>query len=92
MLLVIELYLYCNVRDDDEIELPQQKTGTILLADDNSDMREYVASLLQRKWDVKTVCDGLEALETLKAQPAQFDLVLSDIMVNSFFVIITFNN
>ncbi len=52
----------------------------ILLADDNSDMREYVARLLRnRGWDVEAVSDGAVALESaLRAPP---DLVLSDVMM-----------
>lgn len=46
-------------------------------------MREYITSLLERKWDVRAVCDGLEALRDLKAHPTQYDLVLSDIVVRN---------
>ena len=63
---------------------PQPKKGKILLADDNSDMREYVCSLLQRKWECVAVKDGLDALTMLRNNPGYFDLVLSDIMVSYY--------
>ncbi len=51
----------------------------ILVADDNADMRDYLASLLGRTWDVTTVADGVAALrEALRSPP---DLVLSDVMM-----------
>jgi signal transduction histidine kinase len=51
----------------------------ILLADDNRDMREYVARLLSSRYDVRAVADGEAALASAAASPP--DLVLSDIMM-----------
>ncbi len=51
----------------------------ILVADDNGDMREYLATLLGRFWSVTTVRDGREALDAARAHPP--DLVLSDVMM-----------
>jgi signal transduction histidine kinase/DNA-binding response OmpR family regulator len=54
--------------------------ATILLVDDNADLREYAARLLRtRGWTVRTATDGREALELARRQP--FDLVLSDVMM-----------
>ena len=54
--------------------------ATIVLADDNADMREYAARLLRtRGWMVKTAGDGREALELARHEPP--DLVLSDVMM-----------
>jgi PAS domain S-box-containing protein len=51
----------------------------IVLADDNADMREYVAHLLRDKYRVHAVCDGQEAVEaTRQLHP---DLVLTDVMM-----------
>ncbi|WP_322518105.1 ATP-binding protein [Rhodopseudomonas palustris] len=51
----------------------------ILLADDNPDMRDYVARLLGESYAVETVGDGVAALEAAwKRRP---DLVISDIMM-----------
>jgi len=52
----------------------------ILLADDNADMRAYVARLLRGAgWRVQTVGDGMAALAAARADPP--DLVLSDVMM-----------
>jgi PAS domain S-box-containing protein len=51
----------------------------IVLADDNTDMREYVAHLLRDKYRVHAVCDGQKAVEaTRQLHP---DLVLTDVMM-----------
>jgi signal transduction histidine kinase/CheY-like chemotaxis protein len=51
----------------------------ILVADDNSDMREYVARLLRARWTVETVSDGLAALESIRKRPPT--LVVTDVMM-----------
>jgi len=57
-----------------------QGAARILLADDNADMREYLARLLyERGWAVETVGDGHAALAAAKARPP--DLILSDVMM-----------
>lgn len=63
------------------IDLPvtNEKEGRILLADDNADMREYVRRLLEPRFEVETVGDGLAALEAVKRKMP--DLVLSDVMM-----------
>jgi signal transduction histidine kinase len=53
--------------------------GRILVADDNADMREYVARLLSPHWTVQVVADGRAALDAARAAPP--DLVLSDMMM-----------
>ncbi|MGB8167408.1 MAG: PAS domain-containing protein, partial [Chthoniobacteraceae bacterium] len=51
----------------------------VLLADDNADMREYIARLLARECEVVAVADGQAALEAaLDERP---DLVLTDVMM-----------
>ena len=57
------------------------KTGkpNILWADDNADMRGYVARLLGSRFDVRAVPDGEAAIIAARAQPP--DLVLSDVMM-----------
>ena len=51
----------------------------ILLADDNADMRAYVARLLSARHDVEAVADGQAAFEAaLERRP---DLILTDIMM-----------
>jgi signal transduction histidine kinase/DNA-binding response OmpR family regulator len=51
----------------------------ILLADDNSDMRDYIAHVLGSEYDLESVADGRAALAA--ARRARPDLVLSDIMM-----------
>jgi PAS domain S-box-containing protein len=62
---------------------PQEAVGTkrelIVLADDNSDMREYLTRLLGDRYEVHAVADGHQALETARQlHPA---LVLADVMM-----------
>jgi signal transduction histidine kinase len=51
----------------------------VLWADDNADMREYVARLLSQDYAVTAVEDGQAALESALASPP--DLILSDMMM-----------
>lgn len=52
---------------------------TILLADDNPDMREYVGQLLSQHWRVYSVADGVSALKAARnLNPA---LILTDVMM-----------
>jgi signal transduction histidine kinase len=51
----------------------------ILWADDNADMRDYVARLLASEYEVVAVGDGAAALESALGDPP--DLVLSDVMM-----------
>ncbi|HVH82790.1 MAG TPA: response regulator, partial [Steroidobacteraceae bacterium] len=51
----------------------------ILLADDNPDMRRYIARLLRRSYDVEVAADGEAALAAACANPP--NLVLSDVMM-----------
>lgn len=53
--------------------------ATILLADDNADMREYVKRLLSPHYAVQDVADGVAALHV--AREYMPDLVLSDVMM-----------
>ena len=51
----------------------------ILVADDNTDMRAYIARLLSPHWHVTTVTNGVEALAAARVDPP--DLILSDVMM-----------
>jgi len=53
--------------------------ATILLVDDNADMRDYISRLLSPRYIVHSAADGVEALVSLRERPA--DLVLSDVMM-----------
>ncbi len=61
---------------------PEAKTSsvaTVLLVDDNHDMRDYVRRLLAGSFRVKTADNGKAALELASADPP--DLVLTDVMM-----------
>lgn len=57
----------------------QKERPHILVADDNSDMREYLTRLLSPHFQVSAVEHGLQALAFLEKN--KIDLVLSDIMM-----------
>ncbi len=55
------------------------RRARVVVADDNADMRQYVARLLRGRWDVEVVGDGHAALASIRARGA--DLVLTDVMM-----------
>jgi len=61
------------------INTTSTRGALIVLADDNQDMRDYVAGLLRQHWRVEVARDGLEAFD--KVQRQKPDLVLSDVMM-----------
>lgn len=58
-------------------QLPDKPS--VILADDNADMREYIKGILEEYCDVYAVVNGKEAFEVAKA--IKPDLVLSDVMM-----------
>ena len=58
---------------------PATVGARVLVADDNADMRSYVARLLGPRWEVETVADGEAALEAIRARKP--DVVLTDVMM-----------
>ena len=60
---------------------PDRPRPRVLLADDNADMRAYLTRLLNRRFDVEAVTDGVAALAA--AQAHQPDVILSDVMMPS---------
>jgi CheY-like chemotaxis protein len=55
------------------------ENARILVADDNADMRAYIARLLGARWQVEAVADGQAALEAIRRQRPH--LVLTDVMM-----------
>jgi signal transduction histidine kinase len=56
-----------------------QERASVLVVDDNADMREYIRRLLSARYDVEVVADGLAALElSHRRRP---DLILTDVMM-----------
>ena len=58
---------------------PPRTRYTVVLADDNADMREYVERLLSTQFNVITAKDGQDALEKVLAYRP--DLLLTDVMM-----------
>ena len=56
-----------------------RQRARVLLCDDNSDMRQYISSILSPFLDLFAVNDGKQAWDQL--QEKEFDLVLSDVMM-----------
>ena len=59
--------------------IPDADRPRVLLADDNADLRQYIASLLSPAFRVEAVTDGEAALEAAHRTPP--DLILSDVMM-----------
>jgi PAS domain S-box-containing protein len=53
--------------------------ATILLADDNTDMRDYLQKLLDKHYRVIAVSNGVEALNVIETSSP--DLILTDVMM-----------
>ena len=56
-----------------------QKKATILIVEDNKDMRSYIRTLLEREYCLFEAENGQEALETI--QHHNVDLIVSDLMM-----------
>lgn len=68
--------------DSDDLAGPDRHLGdpgTVLVVDDNADVRRYVGRLLVPHFRVITARDGREALERLETEVV--DLVLTDVMM-----------
>ncbi len=57
----------------------QTDAATVLVVDDNADMRAYIRNLLKKQYRVVTASNGMEALHQIKNHSPQ--LILSDIMM-----------
>jgi two-component sensor histidine kinase/DNA-binding response OmpR family regulator len=68
-----------DVLPADQSMVPEAPRALILLADDNADMREYLALLLSAHYRVEAVSDGEAALEAVARRMPS--LVLSDVMM-----------
>jgi PAS domain S-box-containing protein len=58
---------------------PTGELATVLLADDNADMRDYVSKLLSQQYRVISVGNGRQALSAARTEHP--DLVLTDVMM-----------
>lgn len=60
-------------------QLVKQHTSSIMVVDDNADMRHYIQRLLATEYTVFTATNGQDALNKIKEH--KIDLVISDIMM-----------
>ncbi|NIH67134.1 ATP-binding protein [Modestobacter marinus] len=68
-----------DVTPDELPPAPAGATATVLVVDDNADMRTYLTRLLAPIWRVRTCTDGEEALAAVAEE--QPDVVLTDVMM-----------
>lgn len=61
------------------VETGDSKKPRILIADDNADMRDYMARLLGDRWTIELVEDGIAAFDAIKTKRPE--LVLTDVMM-----------
>lgn len=59
--------------------MKKTKPFTILVADDNEDIRNYLKSLLESDFEILEAADGVEALNLVNAEMP--DLIISDVMM-----------
>ncbi|MBX3205670.1 MAG: response regulator [Labilithrix sp.] len=52
---------------------------SVLVVDDNADLREYVSGLLAVDYEVRSAADGLDAIEAVRRKTP--DIVVSDVMM-----------
>jgi len=64
---------------DEGRELKTKKKQTILIVEDNKDVKEYIISHLQGKYNILTASNGSEGID--KAVLHQPDLIISDLMM-----------
>lgn len=57
----------------------REPRATVLVVDDNADMRSYITDLLRPEYDVVVAADGLDALAVMAGETP--DLVLTDVMM-----------
>jgi len=71
------------ILDEPERARPQRRgppgAPRVLVVDDNEELLEYIATLLERDYRVETANDGEEALKLAKARPPE--VVVSDLMM-----------
>jgi DNA-binding response OmpR family regulator len=54
---------------------------SLLVVEDNRDMRSFLKQILQSEYKVYTAQNGKEALEILEEYPEQFQLMITDLMM-----------
>lgn len=67
------------IENENKVDQSKKSYQTILLVDDNADMRTYIHSLLSKKYNILEAQNGEEALSLLAKNSV--DLILSDLMM-----------
>ncbi|MBO4454577.1 MAG: response regulator [Paludibacteraceae bacterium] len=62
-----------------QLEQEADNRHTILVVDDNKDMRQFLVNILGRDYNVKTAEDGEEAKQIIRT--TQLDLIITDLMM-----------
>ena len=75
---LVDNSLYDN-SDEDHISTPSGHKTTVLVVEDNSDMRQYIHSILSDTYLVLEASGGNDALKLLRSRT--IDLILSDLMM-----------
>jgi PAS domain S-box-containing protein len=68
-----------DTRADSSAAAVAEPSASVLIADDNADMRDYLRRLLQSRYRVTAVADGGAALAAARETPP--DLIISDVMM-----------
>jgi len=68
-----------NSKSTDTTPTIEKSKATVLVADDNADMRRHLKNLLQHQFNVITTANGMEALNRLNEH--EVDIVVSDVMM-----------
>jgi DNA-binding response OmpR family regulator len=78
----VQAQAYTSSLEDKLDQLAQDKSDnrrTILVVDDNQDMRQFLAGVFGREYSVETAEDGAEAEKIIRSK--QIDLVITDLMM-----------
>ena len=63
------------------IPVPNEKANSILIVEDNTDMRSFLFSILSSYFAVKEAKDGREAIDIIADSGTLPDIILSDVMM-----------
>jgi len=64
-----------------ESVLSNNQRCTILVVEDNYDMRLFLKKILKNEYDVILAENGLKGLEVVRAQPSEINLIITDLMM-----------
>ena len=69
---------------EDSLDVPifvDNQRRTILVVEDNYDMRLFLKKILKDKYEVVLAENGLKGLEIIQAAPSRFSLIITDLMM-----------